>query len=141
VLIARWVAATVVNREQTGLASCFLERIKWRIEIQMAIEPKQGEHAEPRYFEAIVRVLAPQIADLWGAGEYVPPFEFMISDADRHLVCGLEMNAEGVFQPLPETPNLLRARFPVSVQLVDSAGKTWEKSFALADLPFLEPEA
>jgi hypothetical protein len=111
VLIAHWVEPTVVNRQQSGLASCFDERIKWRIEIQMAIEPEQGEHAEPRHFEAIGRVLAPQIADLRGAAEYVPPFEFIISDADRRLVCGLKMNAEGVFQPLPETPNLLRARF------------------------------
>jgi hypothetical protein len=39
------------------------------------------------------------------------------------------MNTEGVFRPLPETPNLLRARFPVSVLLVDSAGKTWKNRF------------
>jgi hypothetical protein len=78
---------------------------------------------------AILRVLAPQIADLRGAGDYVPPFEFMITDADCRLVCGLEMNTEGVFRPLPETPNLLRARFPVSVLLVDSAGKTWKNRF------------
>jgi hypothetical protein len=42
-------------------------------------------------------LMAQQIADLWGAGEYVPPFEFMITDADLRLVCGLKMNAEGVF--------------------------------------------
>ncbi len=52
----------------------------------MAIKPKQEKQAEPRYFEAIGRVLTPQIADLSGAGEYVPPFEFMITDADRRLV-------------------------------------------------------
>jgi hypothetical protein len=107
----------------------------------MATEPKQEKQAEPRHFEAIGRVLAPQIADLWGAGKFVPPFEFMITDADRRLVCGLKMNAEGLFRPLPDAPYFLRARFPVSVLLVDNAGKTWEKSFAAADLPFLESEA
>jgi|HubBroStandDraft_2_1064218.scaffolds.fasta_scaffold1052686_1 hypothetical protein len=86
-------------------------------------------------------LMAQQIADLWGAGEYVPPFEFMITDADLRLVCGLKMNAEGVFRPLPDAPHLLRARFPVKVLLVDNAGKTWEKTFAAEDLPFLESEA
>jgi hypothetical protein len=60
-------------------------------------------------------LMAQQIADLWGAGEYVPPFEFMITDADLRLVCGLKMNAEGVFRPLPDAPHLLR---PLQICLV-----------------------
>jgi hypothetical protein len=93
----------------------------------------RGEkRAQPEGFEAMARYAVKQIADLWGSGQYFPPFEIIFTDADGLM--GIRMNQDGDFKTLPDAPYLLRARFPVTVILVDQNGKTWKTSFTGPDL-------
>ena len=50
-------------------------------------------------------------------------------------VVGIIMDEDGIVKSLPHAPYILRARFPVTVKLVDQNGKTWQSSFAGLDLP------
>jgi hypothetical protein len=89
---------------------------------------------EPEGFEALARNVVEQIADLWGTGQYSPPFEIIFTDADGRLVMGIKMDHDRDFRSLPNTPHLLRARFPLSVTVVDREGKAWQTSVAKSDL-------
>ena len=89
---------------------------------------------QPEGFEAMARRLVNQVADLWGSGQYSPPFEIIFTDANGRLVMGIRMDQAGEFKNLPNSPHLLRARFPLTVMLVDQNGKTWQTSFAGSDI-------
>src|SRR5258706_4949511 len=100
----------------------------------MTDDLNEGEQVQPEGFEAMARYVVEQIADLWGSGQYSPPFEIIFTDANGRLVMGIRMDDDGDFKSLPETPHRLRARFPVKVTLVDQNGKTWQTSFTGSDL-------
>jgi hypothetical protein len=95
---------------------------------------REGKQIKPEGFEAVARYVIQQIADLWGSGQYSPPFEIMFTDANGRLVMGIRMDDDGDFKSLPNAPHLLRARFPVKVTLVDQNGKTWQTSVMKSDL-------
>jgi hypothetical protein len=99
----------------------------------MTDDQNQEERVEPERFEALARNVVEQIADLWGSGQYSPPFEIIFTDADGRLVMGIKMDDDGDFRSLPNTPHLLRARFPLAVTLVDREGKVWQTSVAKSD--------
>lgn len=101
----------------------------------MTDDLREGKQVQPEGFEAMARHLVKQIAGLWGSGQYTPPFEIMFIDANGRFVMGIRMDQDGEFKTLPEAPHLLRARFPLTVMLVDQNGKTWQTSFAESDLP------
>jgi hypothetical protein len=100
----------------------------------MTDDIRQGEQVQPEGFETMIRYVVKQIADLWGSGQYSPPFEIIFTDANGRLVMGIKMDQDGVFKSLPDAPHLLRARFPVTVMLVDQNGKTGQTSFAGSDI-------
>jgi hypothetical protein len=100
----------------------------------MTDDPREGEQVQPEGFEALARHIVKQIADLWGSGQYSPPFEIIFTDANGRLVMGIRMDSDGNFTGLPDAPYLLRARFPLTVMLVDLDGKTWQTAFTESDL-------
>jgi hypothetical protein len=100
----------------------------------MTDDLRGGEQVQPEGFAALARHVIEQIADLWGSGQYLPPFEIIFTDADGHLVTGIKMDQEGAFNNLPDAPYFLRAKFPITVMLVDQNGKTWQTSFTESDL-------
>jgi hypothetical protein len=100
----------------------------------MTDDLSEEKRVQPEGFEAMARHVVEEIADLWGRGQYSPPFEIIFTDADGRLVMGIKMNQNGDFKSLPHTPHLLRARFPVKVTLVDQNGKTWQTSITESDL-------
>ncbi len=100
----------------------------------MTDDLREGEQVQPEGFKVMARYVVEQIADLWGSGQYSPPFEIIFTDADGRLVMGIKMDQDGDFKSLPNAPHLLRARFPLSVILVDQEGKTWQTSFTGSEL-------
>jgi hypothetical protein len=100
----------------------------------MTDDLREGKQVQPEGFEAMARYVVKQIADLWGSGQYSPPFEIIFTDANSRLVMGITMDQDGVFKSLLDAPHLLHARFPLTVILVDQNGKTWQISFTGSDL-------
>jgi hypothetical protein len=99
----------------------------------MTDDLRDGEQVQPEGFEDLARRVVEQVADLWGSGQYSPPFEIIFTDAAGRLVMGIRMDRDGDFKSLPNAPHLLRARFPLTVVLVDQNGKTWQTSVTKSD--------
>jgi hypothetical protein len=93
---------------------------------------------QSQVFEEIARALAPEIATLVQSGDLVPPFEVLLSDANNHLVCCVEMNDRGAFRNLLDSNPPLWARFPVKVSVTDRSGSVWHAAFDSAQLPSLQ---
>jgi hypothetical protein len=94
----------------------------------------EGRQLQPRDFETLARSAVEQIANLWGSGQYLPPFEIMFTDATNRLMMGIRMDEEGAFKNLPHTPYALRGYFPLTVTLVDKNGKIWKTLLKESDL-------
>jgi hypothetical protein len=96
-----------------------------------------SKQVQSEQYEEIARILVPQIAALVQEGGFIPPLEVLLTDADSHMVCCLQMNASGAFRSLHDHERVLRAHFPVNVTVLDKNGKSWSTSLVADDLPSL----
>jgi hypothetical protein len=100
-------------------------------------EAMDFEQVQSEQYEEIARILVPQIATLVQESGFIPPLEVLLTDANSHMVCCLQMNAAGAFRSLHDHERVLRAHFPVDVTVIDKNGKTWSTSLVANDLPSL----